>query len=273
VQPYVIRQGDHLCSLAYRYGFDADTVWSHPKNAELRDAQNLSPDPNALNPTDVLYIPDAAPPDMQDLNTGSTNTFVVDVPTEALNVTFTQGDGTPYASMSFTVQELPDLTGLATNGAGLATFQVPVTLKAATVVFSDSGASFVLAIGQMDPIDSLSGIFKRLVNLGYIDSSIEFDSSQLDVFREGLHALKAVTSAGDGSPPSSQPPDSAPPSSSAPDSTPASGGAPDSTPASGAAPDSSPASDPGDGACDAGLSDDGTLDADTRSLLLEAYGS
>jgi hypothetical protein len=36
LQPYVIKQGDHLALLAYKFGFDADTVWNDPKNAQLR---------------------------------------------------------------------------------------------------------------------------------------------------------------------------------------------------------------------------------------------
>jgi hypothetical protein len=35
MQPYVIKQGDHLAALAYKFGFDADTAWQDPSNAQL----------------------------------------------------------------------------------------------------------------------------------------------------------------------------------------------------------------------------------------------
>ena len=53
MQPYVIRQGDYLALLAYKFDFDADTVWGDPANSDLR---KLRPNPNLLWPTDVLYI-------------------------------------------------------------------------------------------------------------------------------------------------------------------------------------------------------------------------
>jgi hypothetical protein len=234
LQPYIVRQGDHLPSLAYRFDFDADAVWNDPKNADLRRIRKLSADPNILCPTDMLYIPDPKPAVVQSLNTGTTNTFVADVPTATLNVKFVEADGTPYASKAFTVQELPELAGLTTDGSGLAHVRVPVTLDAATVVFSDSNDSFELAIGEMDPIDTLSGVFKRLKNLGYIDDDIAFASAPRDILRAGLLALTSAKSASD-DPPASD--------------------------ASAASADAA-----------AGLSDDGTLDAATKSVLLDAHG-
>ncbi len=57
MEPYVIRQGDTLATLAYRFGFDADVVWNDPKNDDLRKLQSA---PNILKPTDILYIPERA---------------------------------------------------------------------------------------------------------------------------------------------------------------------------------------------------------------------
>ncbi len=53
MKPYVIRQGDYLRKLAHALGFDADGVWSHPKNADVKKQR----DPNLLHPGDILYVP------------------------------------------------------------------------------------------------------------------------------------------------------------------------------------------------------------------------
>jgi hypothetical protein len=251
LQPYVIRQGDYLLSLAYQFGFDADTVWNDPQNAQLRQDGHLSQDPNILNPTDTLYIPDQnVPPVMQSLTTGATNTFVANIPTATLTQQFVGSDTTTYASKAYTIQELAELTGLTTDENGIATFQAPVTLDTATIEFTDTGKSWVLHIGHLDPISTLSGIFQRLQHLNYVAGSATLDPNNLDLLRAGLEALKASQASG---------------SDATPDSTPASG--PPSSP------DSAPASNPnGANSGNSGLADDGTLDAATTALLLKVHG-
>jgi N-acetylmuramoyl-L-alanine amidase len=257
--------------LAQKFGFDADTVWQDPKNADLRA---IRPSPNILFPSDVLYIPDPpARPQMTTLTPGTTNNFVApDAPTMTLSQKFLGSDPKNYASKAYTVQELPQLTGLQTDENGVATFAGPVTLTTATVTFTATGEVWVLSLGGMDPIGTLSGIFQRLQNLGYLDADAQFDASDLNLLRMGLSNLKTSQQPTAG--------DAAPDPSSASSPAPASAG--------GASQDASSTSDAGSDAAaseaapssatsgipdDAGLSDDGTLDAPTTALLLNAHGS
>jgi hypothetical protein len=287
LQPYVIRQGDYLAKLAYKFGFDADKVWNDPANAQLRQRGQLSQDPNMLYPTDMLYIPDPiVPPVMQSLTTGTTNTFTSDPPTMPVTIQFSDP---ALASQAYTVQELEELSGLTTDANGTATFSVPVTLETVTISFTDSGELFSYNLGCLDPVDKLSGIYQRLQNLGYIDVDIDFDGSNLELIRTALRAFSATQP---GAPP-------APAEASTPayDSASASTG-PD-PPADGSEVDPSPspqqsASPPGNTpppaatsadlvaspdagssppADDAGLGDDGTLDSNLSDLLLAAHGS
>ncbi len=189
MQPYVIKQGDYLSSLAHQFGFDADEIWNDPKNAPLR---LLRRNQNILYPSDVLYIPDQnGPPAMQSLTTGTTNTFVSNAPTVQITLQFSEPS---FASQAYTLQELAQLTGLTTDSSGVATFPVPVTLETATLVFTGSGATFACNVGALDPIDTPSGIFQRLLHLGFIDPSVAFDASNLGVIRAALIALKATQS-------------------------------------------------------------------------------
>jgi hypothetical protein len=258
VQPYVIQQGDFLLQLAQKFGFDADTVWKDPSNSDLA---TLRSNHAILFPGDMLQIPNqmSAPPPATSLTPGSSNNFVSDAATVTLTQQFVGADPTAYASKAFTVQELAQLTGLATDGSGIATFPAPVTLETLTLTFTESGESWVLQLGQMDPINTLSGIFKRLQNIGYIGSSAQFDPSNLDLLRAGLSSLEASQATADASPGST--PASTPPASS------------DAT--SGSGPSSSPSSAPPSGSSDAntfGLADDGTLDTATTAMLLAAHG-
>jgi hypothetical protein len=197
-----------------------------------------------------------------------------DAPTMTLTHTFV-GDPTTYANRAYTVQELSQLTGLQTDGDGTVTFQAPVTLDTATIVF-DSGNTFTLSIGGMDPINTISGIFKRLQNLGYFDVDVQLDTTDplnnIGLLRPALLALKAAQGGGDAAPSSSHPstppsnPPSKPPSDPPPSGAPASSGAGSSVECSTCWNDLPP------GAPDkSGLGDDGTLDAETTTLLKNAY--
>jgi hypothetical protein len=220
----------------------------------------------------MLYIPNPQPPAMHSLTPGTTNVFVSDAPTMTLTHRFVGDDASTYASKAYVVQELDQLTGLTTDESGVLTFQAPVTLEAATVVFTDTGESWALCIGHLNPINTLSGIFQRLQNLGLIGGDLRFDPTDLNILRAGLWALKVSQS--DGGETSAPAPASAPGSGpgAAMDSAPPSAPSPDSTPASDAEPDSGPPTRANGTTDNAGLANDGTLDADTTSLLLKAYG-
>lgn len=169
MNPYVVKQGDFLLQLAYEFGFDADGVWNDPSNDEIRKARS---EPNILFPGDLLHIPQANKPPVHSLETGQTNSFVAPAaPTVTITQKFVDPDKDSYVSKAFTVQELDQLTGLSTDEDGTATFPAPLTLDVATIVFTESGETWKLLIGHMDPIETRSGIFKRLQNLGYIGSN------------------------------------------------------------------------------------------------------
>jgi N-acetylmuramoyl-L-alanine amidase len=265
VEPYVVRRGDFLLKLAYQFGFDADTVWNDEKNAQLRQ---LRPDPNILYPSDILYIPDQTykQPVMQDLTAGTTNTFVTDPPTVLVSFTFSDSN---CALQAFTVPELPQLTGLSTGADGSVSFSVPVTIDAFTLEFTDLGLTVPCGLGYFDPINTLSGIFQRLQNLGYIYIGAAFPPD-VEVVRTALRNFRAAQPGGAEAAAPADPSPSGGASSDAPDS-PSSTDADPSVSASDGSPLPSSGGSPGF-QDDAGLSDDGTLDDETSKLLLAAYG-
>jgi hypothetical protein len=286
--PYVIRQRDFLAKLAHKFGFDADTVWNDPANADLRQART---DPNVLWPTDMLYIPEEQPPVMQELTLGTTNTFVSDVPTATISVKFVGAEPGTYAGRAYTIQELDGLIGLVTDGDGVATFPTPVTLPVATVVFTDSGETWPLSIGGLDPVETRSGVFQRLRNLGYIRPDLEIEDCEAELLRSALQYFKAGQTAGDTEDQESGPDSAAgagptdlnvwtsgrpsmpgypsdPAASDSADGAPPEVAAAPTTDAGGAEGDDAEGSD-GDAAC---LEDDGTPDAETADLLRKAHG-
>jgi hypothetical protein len=197
MEPRTICQGDYLKSLAYELGFDADTVWMDDKNADLRA---IRPDPTILLAGDILYIPDQVNrrPVTTPLTTGTTNSFVSDAPTVTVNVTF---EDPHLASQPCTIAELEQqLGGLTTDRRGALQFKVPVTLEVATVTFPgvDGGVTCACRIGHLDPVNTLSGIWQRLQNLGHIDDGLAYDPTKLDVIRGGLRTMRYSSADGPG---------------------------------------------------------------------------
>jgi hypothetical protein len=203
VQPYIVKQGDYLALIAYRLGFDADTVWNDPSNAALR-AQR--PDPNVLFPGDVLSVPTPAPSTGAALETGQTNSFTVNPPTVTVTLKFVDAE---LASQPVTIFELPALTGLVTGGDGTLTLTVPITQQTCTVVFSSDGTTFTCNVGDMNPLGTVSGVAQRLQNLGYLDPYSFYGSDDIETVRAALRAFRADQPASS-SPSASTPPPSSP---------------------------------------------------------------
>ncbi len=282
MRPYVIRQGDYLSKLAYKFGFDADTVWAEAKNEPLRQIRTS---PNILLPGDIVYIPDPVrnSPATHNLSNGTTNTFVSDPATVTVTLKF--GNAT-FASQSYSVRELPHLTGQTSSADGTVTFAIPVTIHTLTITFTESDETFVFHVGHLDPIGTPSGVFQRLQNLGYIDPDSPFVPSNLDLVRVALRDFQADHGQTSGDAPPRSDPDGglAPPATSddAPGSeswVPASTSAPFSSGSTASDDRAPPASGPisslgsdADPQDDAGLNDDGELDDATSRLLLQAYG-
>ena len=148
MKPYFVCQGDTLTRLAYRYGFDVDAVWNNAANDDLRAQRS---DRDCLLATDVVYIPDETDAPPFSLPVGSSITFTSDPPTVRISVHFPEAQ---FASQACTIDELEDLTELSTDGTGLLSFDAPVTLETASIVFASLGVTYSCRIGSPSTVGS-----------------------------------------------------------------------------------------------------------------------
>ena len=161
---HVVAQGEHLASVAMRYGVAESDIWNHPKNADLKAQRKTG---NVLAPCDVLYVPTRKPPRWAALSVGAVNTFVADVPKLKLTVTLTDDDG-PLPNLSYVASgRFGSLEGTS-DGAGIVTLPITALDSMVLLELPALGKTVHLYVGHLDPIDLVSGLQHRLHHLGYL---------------------------------------------------------------------------------------------------------
>jgi Putative peptidoglycan binding domain len=163
--PYVVRQGDYLKRIADALSFDAAAVWNHPKNAELKSRR----DPNLLHPGDLLWVPKQAS-NWRPISGGMMNKYVAKIPKTTISLGFKNENG-PLTNEPYVVEGLGAQREGTTDEQGTLVVEVPVHLREFRVSFPRQNAIHPVRVGDMDPIDELSGLRKRLQHLGYYKRS------------------------------------------------------------------------------------------------------
>ena len=143
LEPYVVKQGDHLLGLAHRMAFDPVAVWSDPKNADLSQKRK---DANVLLPGDVLYVP-APKKTWRSLTVGTDNSFVIDVPRITVALCFAD-NGTPIANASYEIEGL-DLPPGSTDGQGNVLLTVPITTTRFVLRLVDRNEAHEIRVGHL----------------------------------------------------------------------------------------------------------------------------
>jgi hypothetical protein len=162
MQPYVIRQGDYLARLAHEIGFDADEVWNHESNRELRA---LRPNPQVLAPGDVLRVPDR-PRTALSINAGGTHRYRGHVPRVGVRVVLQDG-GRPLADEPYVVEGAGAPIEGRSDGQGLVRFEVPMHVREVLLPLPGRHVVLPVRVGYLDPVSDASGVRQRLRQLGY----------------------------------------------------------------------------------------------------------
>jgi hypothetical protein len=182
--PFVVQSGDHLEAIAHRFGVTADSIRNEPSNAKLAQKRG---DMSMLVAGDVLYIP------VRDrvflpATIGSSNKFVATIPKVEVHLNLADGKN-KHANVPYTVDGAgPQVKG-TTDGQGHVSFRVPVTVQTVRLTLSDTGHTFDVTVGGLDPIDETSGVQMRLAHLGFYAGPI--DGALSDHTRAGLRAFQA----------------------------------------------------------------------------------
>lgn len=163
MRSYVIRQGDYLTRLGARLGFDPQTVWDHPRNADLKARRRSW---EVLAPGDVLAIPDDTRAPLP-LAQGGQARFVAKVPRVRVTLRY-QGDDGPLSGEPYVIDGLPEVTAGETGADGAVRVDVPVIVSEFTLRFPRRLERQRVRVGHLDPSDESGGIVQRLAHLGHL---------------------------------------------------------------------------------------------------------
>jgi len=180
---HTVKQGEHLSSIAARYGFsDYQAIWSYPENAELRKQRK---DPHVLAPGDVVVVPE---PRRKTVTkpTGTAHKFKLTAPIIRLEMRLLDPWQKPIDNRycDFRVELGPSAVGGDENRLTDDNGRVGVNISRTAFdaefhVFGKEkplpspiprppmSHKFDLFVGGLDPVCTPAGMRARLNNLGY----------------------------------------------------------------------------------------------------------
>jgi N-acetylmuramoyl-L-alanine amidase len=180
-----VQQGECLVSIAESYGFFWETLWNLPENKAIRDARR---DPTVLLPGDVVTIPEKTVKEYV-RPTGARHTFRVKNVPAKLNLRLHDEGGEPRANLAYVITIDGVETRGSTDGDGAVHVSIPPQARHGTLVLVESGESFELNLGNLDPVDTPRGAQARLRQLGAYFGAV--DGTMNEEFGRALRAFQS----------------------------------------------------------------------------------
>lgn len=170
-QQHTVAQGETLLRIAKQYGYQTSkALYNHPSNAEFKA---LRPDPNLIYPGDKITIPPKKEKFIP-LRTNSINSFVVQNEKEyfRLQVSYDDGDDVAGKRVVLNIGSQTIDTILQSDGLIEVELNNNDALTGTVDLYLNEGEttptkSFAVQIGNLDPIDTLSGVQGRCNMLGF----------------------------------------------------------------------------------------------------------
>jgi hypothetical protein len=159
---HVIKQGESVISLSELHGLFADTIWNDPANAGLKEKRK---DMNVLMPGDVLVIPDKRPKEVRRA-TNNVHKFQRKGIPAILRLQLFEIEE-PRANQKFTLEVDGQTFQGQTDSRGVLEQAIPANSKKGVLIVGPDELCLKLDFGYLDPINEISGVKKRLTNMGY----------------------------------------------------------------------------------------------------------
>jgi N-acetylmuramoyl-L-alanine amidase len=186
MKDHVVGVGECLSSIAFENGFFYETLWGHPRNAELRAKRK---NPHVLLAGDVVHIPDIRKKEYP-CATRSRYKFRRHGVPEVLNLRLLAG-GEPRAGVPYTLT----IDGVQHQGKtsddGTIVHRLSPAARDGKLVLEPEGAAgeeYDVLMRRLDPVDEVSGVQARLKNLGFYQGEVSGEMTSETV--DAIHAFQ-----------------------------------------------------------------------------------
>ena len=185
-----------MISIAHDHNFQSwETIWNDDQNKALREKR----DPQVLAEGDKVFVPEKKPKEFR-IQTTKRHVFVVKTLKADFRTVVKDEYGKPLANTRFQLkvegEGAPTKThaGVTAEDGQIDLRIHPKASKGTLKVFVDPANDRVLTwtlnLGNLDPIDKLSGVKARLTNLGFLCGAI--DDEQNDETTKALKSFQIV---------------------------------------------------------------------------------
>jgi hypothetical protein len=167
-----VQAGDTLLSIAQAQGiFDWQRIWNHSQNRSLREQRS---NPQVLYQGDQVYVPDKTEFFKQvQVAVDQIHTFRAKKPACHFSVFLKDERGRPYAGHKYHLKLGDQVHQGMTGDDGLVCHPISPAVKTGELTLWRSrnnpqdAYTWVLQVGHLNPVDTVSGVKQRLKNLGY----------------------------------------------------------------------------------------------------------
>lgn len=177
-EEYVVGSNENTISIAKDKGFFWRTLWD--KNPELK---SLRKNPNVLLAGDIMKIPELQPAEFS-RGSDARHKFKRKGEPVKIKLKLLVLDE-PRANEDYTlVVEGKQIKG-KTNAKGELEQYIPGNAKSGTLILDNGNEEYPMRIGELDPVETISGVQQRLNNLGYgCGTSGEMDETTEKALKE-----------------------------------------------------------------------------------------
>jgi hypothetical protein len=172
-------QGDCVSSIAETNGFFWETLWNLPENTQLKE---LRKDPNILLPGDLLYVPDKRPKEVSEPTNQVHKFRVKNVPAKVKIRILRDAEprvGEKYVLM---IDGVEKKRGAIPSDGYVEVPIIPIASEGKLVIGDDDDQEeYVLQLGYLDPIDTVTGVKARLNNIGFDCGKINNELDQVTI--------------------------------------------------------------------------------------------